>query len=212
MHVAQLGLIQRHAHTGQVNRLATGHAGRAGGMRQQAAQGGLHAGCNGLACGGQQLEGQRLQRVAGQQGAGFAKLHMHGRLAAPQHIVVHAGHVVVHQRIGMDQFRRAGCAQCRLVQCCTAPRAIGGGHGVAGGQHQQRAQPLAAVQHGIAHRFAQAGRRIGAHPERQCALDPPQLRTAPEVQVKHTGARGRTRGQRAHSCAAHGCSVPFSST
>jgi phosphoserine phosphatase len=61
---------------------------------------------------GQQLKRQRLQGVAGQQCGSFAKLHMHGWLAAAQHSVVHARHVVVHEGIGMDQLHGAGCAQC----------------------------------------------------------------------------------------------------
>ena len=46
-----------------------------------------------------------------QQGLCLAELHMHRGLAAAQDVVVHAGHVVVHERVGMDQLHCARCAQ-----------------------------------------------------------------------------------------------------
>jgi hypothetical protein len=150
--------VERDADAGQVDRLAAGHALAARGAREQAAQRGLGGGGNLVALGRQQLEGQRLQRVAGQQRIGLAELHVHRGLAAAQHVVVHAGQVVVHQRIGVDQFGGAGRAQRRGL--VAADR-------FAGGQHQQRPQPLAAVEHGIAHGVAQQHGRIDADPARQ---------------------------------------------
>ncbi|MNN90463.1 hypothetical protein D3C81_2084140 [compost metagenome] len=47
MHLAQLVFGQLQAHAGQVDRLAAGHAVRASGTRQQAAQPGLH-GCGNI--------------------------------------------------------------------------------------------------------------------------------------------------------------------
>jgi hypothetical protein len=96
--------------------------------------------------GRQHLERQCLHGVAGQQRLGFAELHVHRGLAAAHHVVIHAGHVVVHQRIGVDQLHGAGRTQGRLAVATD---------GLAGGHHQQRAQALAAAQHGIAHGFAQ---------------------------------------------------------
>jgi len=59
----------------------------------------------------QQFKRQHLQRIASQQRRGLAILHVHGRLAAAQHVVVHAGQVVVHQRVGVDQLDGARRAQ-----------------------------------------------------------------------------------------------------
>ena len=85
------------ADTGQVYRLPARHALKTGSFRQHAAQQRLHAGGHGAVVRGQQLKGQRLQRIAGQQCLCLTEAHMHGGLAAAQHIVVHARHVVMHQ-------------------------------------------------------------------------------------------------------------------
>ena len=45
-----------------------------------------------------------LQRIADQECGCFVKLDVAGRFAATQDVVVHAGHVVMHQRIGVDHF------------------------------------------------------------------------------------------------------------
>ena len=57
---------------------------------------------------GEQLEREALQRVADQQRRRLVELDVARRLAAAQHVVVHARQVVVHQRIGMDQLDRGG--------------------------------------------------------------------------------------------------------
>jgi len=46
---------------------------------------------------GHDLEGKALQAVADQQSGGFVEFQMHRGLAPPQHIVVHAGQIIVHQ-------------------------------------------------------------------------------------------------------------------
>ena len=55
-----------------------------------------------------QLEGQRLQRVAGQHRGGLVPLAVHGGPAAAQVVVVHAGQVVVHQAVGVHRLDRRG--------------------------------------------------------------------------------------------------------
>jgi hypothetical protein len=116
------------ADAGQVDGLAAGHAGVAGGTRQQRDTAGPARPARHALFGRQHLEGQRLHRIAGQHGLGLPELHVHGGLAPAQHVVVHAGHVVVHQRIGVDQLHRHGRTQRRR----TVP-----GDGLAGRQHQQ---------------------------------------------------------------------------
>ena len=171
------------ADTGQVNRLPARHALKTGGLRQHAAQLRLHAGGHGAVVGGQQLKGQRLQRIAGQQSLCLTEAHMHGGLAAAQHIVVHARHVVMHQRVSVDQLDRASCPQSGLGVT---------GHGLAGGQHQQGPQAFAPVQHGVAHGITQAGRgRAGlraGHPVLQGCFNPIKLKRAPAGQVKRSAA------------------------
>ncbi len=71
---------------------------------------------------------------------------MHGWFAATQRIVVHAGHVVMHQRIRVDHFNGAG----RTDQFCMVRVKQ-----LAGGKYQQRTYALAAVEYGISHRFVQ---------------------------------------------------------
>ncbi len=56
---------------------------------------------------GEELERERLQRIAHEQRGGLVELDVHRGLAAPQDVVVHAGKIVVHERIGVDQLDRA---------------------------------------------------------------------------------------------------------
>ncbi|MCY1518254.1 hypothetical protein D9M68_529660 [compost metagenome] len=204
MHFAQLGFVQCDADAGQIDGLAAGHALAAGRARQQAAQKGLHGRGHLVALGGEQLEGQRLQRVAREQRVGFAELHVHGGLAAAQHVVVHARQVVVHQRIGVDEFGGAGRTQRGVG--VAADRFIGR-------EHQQRPQPLAAVEHGIAHGVAQQHRRIDADPARQRRFDRGQVGLGPAGQRLRVPGGGGGGGHRdgAHS-AVQGLRLPASST
>jgi hypothetical protein len=129
----QLLRVQGHADAGKVNRLAAGHALKARCLGQHAAQARLRGGIDGAAFGREEFKGQGLQRVAGQQCLGLAELDVHRGFAAAKHVVVHAGHVVVHQRIRVNQFHRAGGPQGGLGVAA---------NGFAGGHDQQRAQRL----------------------------------------------------------------------
>lgn len=133
-----------------VQRLATAHAGRAGGMGQ-----GLqarHAQCRRQRRIGQQAERTGLQGVTGENGGGFVEGNVGGGLATAQSVVVHGRQVVVHQRVGVDQLHRHRCG-IKLVQR--------GAEHLAGGIDQQGAHALAATKYGIAHRLVQPLRRIG---------------------------------------------------
>jgi hypothetical protein len=83
-----------------------------------------------------------LQGIAHQQRGGFIELNVAGRFAAPQIVVVHARHVVMRQRIDMNQLDRAGGM--------FDPGWIGADR-LAGRESQHRTNPLAAAQRGIAH-------------------------------------------------------------
>ena len=72
-------------------------------------------------------------------------------------------------RRGSARPRRRRAARRRAAPCDR----------LGGGQHEQRPQPLAAVEHGVAHRLAEAGRRIGGHPGVERRLDRVELGRAP---------------------------------
>ena len=124
--------------------------------------------------GSQDLERERLHRVAGEHRLGDAEAHVHGRLAAAQDVVVHARQVVVDERVGVDQLDRAGGAQRGRA------RAV---HRVGGGEDEQRAQALAAVEDGIAHGLAEAGRRVGGNAGVERRLDRVELGQRPGVEA-----------------------------
>ena len=202
VHVAQLLFAQGTAHAGQVDRLPAGHAGAAGGTRQKTAQGSLHVGRDGFVLGCQQLESERLQGIAGQQGCGFAKLHVYGGFATAQHIVVHTRHVVVHQGIGVNEFGGAGRAHGRVGIAVDR---------LTGRQHQQRAQAFATVQYRVTHGPHQLGRstmvqpggRFGRYPALQRTFHVVQALDGPGAQVEGAGE--------GHS-GVHALRVPASST
>ena len=58
---------------------------------------------------GQRLEGQRQERIANQNGHAFAEHLVARGPAATQIVVVHSRKIVMHQRVGVDHFHRAGC-------------------------------------------------------------------------------------------------------
>ena len=98
---------------------------------------------------GENLEGQRLQGVARQNGGRLVEGAVSGRPAAPQVVVVHRRQIVVDQRIGVHAFdRRAG--QDR--------RAVGAAERARGFDREKGPQPLAAAERGVAHRFDQTAR------------------------------------------------------
>ena len=95
----------------------------------------------------QNLKRDGQQGVACQHRRHFVKGDMGGGATAPQIIVIHAGQIVMHQRIGVQHFDgRAGAQGVAVIH----PEQAGGM------QHQERPQPLAAGEGGIAHGFLNA--------------------------------------------------------
>ena len=92
----------------------------------------------------QRLKGQRQQRVAGQNRHRLAKFLMASGLPAPQIIIVESGKIVVNQRIGMDEFKRASHGQDRTHLAREYAKGL---------DAQNRANPLAARKHAVAHRL-----------------------------------------------------------
>ena len=138
----------------KVHHLAAGHAGGAGGDGKLGDQ--LGAG-EGIFMGGfvgEDLEGQRVQRIARQHGGGFVKGLVDGRLAAAQIVIVHARQIVVDEAVDMDAFDGEGDAQGAF------PVDI---EQVAGGNHQQRPHALAAADGGVAHGVEQLRPAVGRY-------------------------------------------------
>ncbi len=72
---------------------------------------------------------------------------MRGGAAAAQIVVVHAGQVVMHQRIGVENFDRSPDARgARRIDV----------EQLGGIQHQERTQPFAAGEGRVAHGFVDA--------------------------------------------------------
>ena len=127
----------------QIEALSAGHAGAAGRHRQPVDQrqpAGVGQAC--VARLGQQLEGERQQRVPGQDGGPLVEGMPDCGLAAAQRVVVHGRQVVMHQRVAMHQFEREGCRHGGF-----APGADNG----RGLDHQERADALAGGHHGMPH-------------------------------------------------------------
>jgi hypothetical protein len=88
---------------------------------------------------------EALQRVAREERRGLVELHVAGGLSAAKHVVVHAGQVVVDERVGMDHLDRRG----RHLQ------AISGRRRLSRGEHSIARTRLPPVQRRIAHRIVQ---------------------------------------------------------
>ena len=135
-----------------VEHLSADHSGEARGARQSGRQ--CHAGFR-VRIGpwiGQDFEGERLQRVPGQNRRRLVEGAMRGRTAPPQIVVVHRRKVVMDQRIGMHAFDRRA----------SAPRpAVGPAERARGLDHEKGPEPLPAAERGVAHRFDETLRPQG---------------------------------------------------
>ena len=60
------------------------------------------------------LEREGKQRIAGQHGRGFVEFLVRRRHASAQVVIVHAGQVVMNQRIGVHALKGAGHAGCPI--------------------------------------------------------------------------------------------------
>ena len=92
---------------------------------------------------GEDLEGERLQRVAGEDGGRLVEGAVGGRPAAPQVVVVHRRQIVVDQRIGVQALDRGAGAEAARASARPSARAVS--------IDQEGPQPLAAAERRIAH-------------------------------------------------------------
>ena len=102
----------------------------------------------------QDLERHRQQPVARQHRGRVVECLVAGRAAAAQIAVVHRRQIVVDERIGMDQFDRAGDLQGAASRHREKLRAR---------QDEERPQPLAGRQHRVAHRLEHPRLEAGRH-------------------------------------------------
>ena len=102
MHALELRQLQSRADRREVDRLPAGHAARTTGVGKQSK---LTARVTGAGL-GDDFESEALQRVPGKQCDGLAESDMARRLAASEHVVVHARQVVVYERVSVDEFNR----------------------------------------------------------------------------------------------------------
>ena len=146
----------------EVDHLAAAHPERAGGDGELSHQAAAHRSL-GVGRGvGQQLEGQALQGVADQDRGRLVEPAVARRPAAPGQRVVHRRQVVVDQGIAVDQLdRHADPERARRRD----REQLGSGH------DQERPQPLAAAQHGVAHRLVQPGLRVPRRRQQTVELD-----------------------------------------
>ena len=100
----------------------------------------------------QEFKGDGEQRIARQHRRHLVKSDMGGGAATAQIVVIHAGQIVMHQRISVQGFDGGADAQGPRIRHAEQPRRL---------QHQEGAQPLAARLDGIAHGFLHPGLAAG---------------------------------------------------
>ena len=135
----KLGLTGAHSFKMLVQLLAVEHAAVPAASGQQLH--GLNAALGRALCMSKDLKRCRDQCVRGQQGRSLAKLLVAARASAAEIIVVHAGHIIVNERVAVQHFQRTGIVQ-RIGS-------VGTGQ-LAGGQRQHGAHPFAAAQKAVA--------------------------------------------------------------
>src|ERR1019366_961087 len=127
----------------QIGHLAGDHAAHgAGGGGEFGDHARLAIGGNGV-YDGQDFEGQREQGVARQDGHGVAEDFVAGQLAAPIIVVIEGRKIVVDERIGMDEFQRAGGGEVGVAWLFPG--------GAGGFQTENGADALASGKQAIAH-------------------------------------------------------------
>ena len=133
-------IIERSLRRLHVDHLAADHAVAACGFGELACQLAAYLGRRMGGGIGENFERECQKRVAGEHGGRLVERHMDGWPPAPEIVVVHAGEIVMHERISVHGFdRRSHPKRARgidIEESCTA-------------QDEERAQPLAAGEDGI---------------------------------------------------------------
>ena len=95
--------VDRFSFAFEVDHLSADHTQNAGGIRQRFCRR-HHSVSRHILCRKHHLKGARQQRVARQECHRLAESDMCGGFSAAQRTVVHAGQIVMHQRIAVDHF------------------------------------------------------------------------------------------------------------
>ncbi|CAH1653750.1 hypothetical protein CHELA20_54113 [Hyphomicrobiales bacterium] len=90
-----------------------------------------------------EFERQCQQGVPRENGGCLVEGDMNCRSPAPEVVIIHGGQIVMDERIAMQHFHRAGCVH-RMVHVTSEKPG--------GFDDQERAQPFATTEHGMAHR------------------------------------------------------------
>ena len=102
---------------------------------------------------GNQSEGLRQQGVAGKHRDSLAEDLVRGGATAPEIIVIHAGKVIVNQRVGVDHLHGASRGEDRLQILHST--------GFGGGQSQDGSQALAPGKQAVTYSLMDRGRTDG---------------------------------------------------
>jgi len=162
----------------EVEYLAGNEPQAAGGSGELADEGGhvISAGGGSVA---EDLEGDGKEGIAGEDGDAFAEDLMIGRPAAAEVIVIHAGEIVVDERVGVDAFDGTGVGQGGVD---------GAAAGLRGCEGEDGAKTLAARKEAVAHRLVESGGFDGGLREETAKRLIHQRRALREILIqKHVG-------------------------
>ena len=108
---------------------------------------------------GEDREGERQQRIAGEDRGRLVVGLVHGRLAAAHVVVVHRRQVVVDEAVAMHAFQCRGSADDARAGRAKHPRRL---------DQQERPEPLAGTEGGVAHGGKQPRRPLAFAGARRC--------------------------------------------
>lgn len=133
--------------------LAADEAAAAGGVGEFADQRVRQSGLRGVAL-GEQGEGVREQRIAGEERGRFVELFVRGGTAAAEVIVVHARQVVVDERVGVEALDRDSCGEwIRRLAGARRYRL----KELVGREHEHGTEAFSTGRERVAHRGVEAG-------------------------------------------------------
>ncbi len=144
LQAADRGLVERDVGGlgGEVEHLAADHAGKARGAGEAEHEIGPHGRVGGGVRAAENVEGEGEERVAGKDRRRLVEGAVNGRAAAAHVVVVHRRQVVVDEGIAVDAFDGGGGVEGGV---------LGKAEEAGGLDDEERAQALAAAEHGVAH-------------------------------------------------------------
>ena len=168
----------------EVHHLPARHSRRAGAMGKAADQLDADEGIWVRRFVGKNLEGERMQAIAGKDRGRLVEFAVDGGLAAADIVVVHRGQIVMDQRIDMDAFERSGDARGACLVDAEKLRRR---------EDEKRAKPLAAADRGVAHRAIEPFARIAGNGEQLIELPVDLGGGLPERRLEREAGLGHRR-------------------